>query len=81
MPDIVNLFHLAGQKRYMTFFKRGGWHVQFTEGDLKTPLPETFTFADPYATGKFQQKDLANRFNVPRSSLRKIVRRESWKHL
>lgn len=31
----------------MTFFFRGGWQVQFTEGDLKTPLPRTFTFADP----------------------------------
>jgi hypothetical protein len=31
----------------MTFFFRSGWQVQFTEGDLKTPLPRTFTFADP----------------------------------
>jgi hypothetical protein len=31
---------------YMYFFKRGGWQVQFTEGDLKTPLPRTFRFAD-----------------------------------
>jgi hypothetical protein len=34
-----------------------------------------------YATGKFQQKDLADRFDVSRSSLRKIVRIESWRHL
>jgi tetratricopeptide (TPR) repeat protein len=34
-----------------------------------------------YATGKFQQKDLADRFDVSRSSLRKTERRESWKHL
>jgi hypothetical protein len=32
---------------YMHFFKRGGWEVQFTEADLKTPLPRKFTFADP----------------------------------
>jgi hypothetical protein len=31
----------------MTFFLRKGWQVQFTEGDLKTPLPRTFTFANP----------------------------------
>ncbi len=34
-----------------------------------------------YATGKFQQKNLAERFDVSRSSLRKIVRKESWRHL
>jgi hypothetical protein len=32
---------------YMTFFSRQGWQVQFCEADLKTPLPRTFTFADP----------------------------------
>jgi hypothetical protein len=32
---------------YMTFFCRSGWQVQFCEADLKTPLPRTFTFADP----------------------------------
>jgi hypothetical protein len=31
----------------MTFFYRAGWQVQFTEADLKTPLPRTFTFVDP----------------------------------
>jgi hypothetical protein len=30
---------------YMYFFKRGGWEVQFTEADLKTPLPRKLTFA------------------------------------
>ena len=29
------------------FFKRGGWQVQFTEADLKTPLPRKLTFTDP----------------------------------
>jgi hypothetical protein len=46
---------LAGMSRYerpshrvyMTFFSRQGWQVQFSEADLKTPLPRTFTFADP----------------------------------
>ena len=32
---------------YMYFFKRGAWEVQFTEVDLKTPLPRKLTFADP----------------------------------
>jgi hypothetical protein len=32
---------------FMTFFFRAGWQVQFTEADLKTPLPRTFTFAGP----------------------------------
>jgi hypothetical protein len=32
---------------YCTFFLRSGWQVQFLECDLKTPLPRTFTFADP----------------------------------
>jgi hypothetical protein len=31
----------------MSFMSRDGWYVQFLEGDLKTPLPRTFTFADP----------------------------------
>ena len=30
----------------MSFFSRSGWQVQFLEGDLKTPLPRKFTFAD-----------------------------------
>ena len=36
----------ANHSIYMTFFFRSGWQVQFTEGNLKTPLP-TLTFADP----------------------------------
>jgi hypothetical protein len=26
---------------------RGMWHCQFLEADARTPLPRTFTFADP----------------------------------
>ena len=37
----------ANHSVYMTFISRCGWQVQFTEGDLKTPLPRTFTFTDP----------------------------------
>ena len=32
---------------YCTFFCRNGWQVQFTEADLKTPLPRRLTFASP----------------------------------
>jgi hypothetical protein len=32
---------------YMYFFLRSGWQVQFTEADLKTPLPRKLTFSDP----------------------------------
>jgi hypothetical protein len=32
---------------YMSFISRDGWHVQFLESDLKTPLPRTLKFADP----------------------------------
>lgn len=33
--------------RSICTFKRGGWQVQFTEADLKTPLPRKLTFSDP----------------------------------
>jgi hypothetical protein len=32
---------------YCSFFCRSGWQVQFTEADLKTPLPRRLTFANP----------------------------------
>jgi hypothetical protein len=31
----------------MYFFLRGGWCVQFSEGDHRKPLPRTVTFLDP----------------------------------
>jgi len=37
----------ATKKRvYMHFMFREGWHCQFLEDDMKTPLPRTLTFAD-----------------------------------
>ena len=30
----------------MHFMFRKGWHCQFLEDDMKTPLPRTLTFAD-----------------------------------
>jgi hypothetical protein len=32
---------------YIALFLRRTWQVQFVEEDLMTPLPRTFTFADP----------------------------------
>jgi hypothetical protein len=31
----------------MDFMLNQGWHCQFLEADLKTPLPRKLTFADP----------------------------------
>ena len=31
---------------YMYFMLIGGWHCQFLEADLKTPLPRRFNFSD-----------------------------------
>ncbi len=31
----------------MYFMLHRGWHCQFLEADLKTPLPRKLTFADP----------------------------------
>jgi hypothetical protein len=32
---------------YMSFQCRNGWHCQFLEQDLKTPLPKKLCFASP----------------------------------
>jgi len=32
---------------YMYFMLREGWHCQFLEADLKTPLPKKLTFTHP----------------------------------
>jgi hypothetical protein len=32
---------------YMYFVLRDGWHCQFLEADLKTPLPKKLFFTDP----------------------------------
>src|SRR5271155_1611374 len=43
----MSRYDRPSHRAFMTFFYRAGWQVQFTEADLKTPLPRTFTFADP----------------------------------
>lgn len=40
-------FDRPAHRVYCSFFCRQGWQVQFTESDLKTPLPRRLTFADP----------------------------------
>ena len=39
----------SGSKRrvYLHFMLRTGWHCQFLEADLKTPLPKELTLPDP----------------------------------
>ena len=49
----------------MYFVLRDGWHCQFLEADLKTPLPRTFRFATPEVVKLAERgrglKDLATR--------------------
>ena len=40
----VNRYDRPSHSVYMYFQSRCGWHVQFLEVDLKTPLPRQFTF-------------------------------------
>jgi hypothetical protein len=35
------------KKVYMFFMLRQGWHCQFLEEDLKTPLPRKLSVSDP----------------------------------
>jgi hypothetical protein len=37
----------SGHRVYMSFQCRYGWHCQFLERDLKTPLPGKLHFASP----------------------------------
>jgi hypothetical protein len=43
----MSRYERPSHRVYMYFFERDGWQVQFTEADLKTPLPRKLTFADP----------------------------------
>ncbi len=45
--SIMSRFERPVHRIYCTFFCRAGWQVQFTEADLKTPLPRRLTFASP----------------------------------
>jgi hypothetical protein len=37
---------MAPHRVYMSFMLREGWHCQFLDSDLKTPLPRRYTFSD-----------------------------------
>jgi hypothetical protein len=45
--DRCSVARSAPKRVYLSFFHRAGWHCQFLEEDLRTPLPRTFTFATP----------------------------------
>ena len=50
----------------MSFMLWDGWHCQFLEEDLKTPLPRKFTFATPEKVVELAErgrglKDLASK--------------------
>src|SRR5436305_9455688 len=51
---------------YMSFMLRDGWYCQFLEADVKTPLPQKFTFATPEKSAELAErgralKDLATK--------------------
>ena len=41
----------------MHFMFRKGWHCQFLEDDMKTPLPRTLTFADDQKIWEMTKRD------------------------
>jgi hypothetical protein len=43
----MSRYERPSRRVYMSFFLQSAWQVQFLEADLKTLLPQTFTFADP----------------------------------
>jgi hypothetical protein len=64
--------------------KATGGHPRFLGEDhpnAKLTANQVLQIRELYATGKFHQTDLAARFNVSRESLRKVVSKESWRHL
>lgn len=44
--QLMSRYERPSHRVYCYFFFRQGWQVQFTEADLKTPLPKKLTFAD-----------------------------------
>jgi hypothetical protein len=61
--------------------KATGGHPGFLGEDhpnAKLTTKQVLQIRELYATGKFQQKELAARLNVSRASLRKVARKQSW---
>ena len=58
---------------YMYFFKRGGWQVQFTGADLKTPLPRKLTFTDPEKIRELARRGGAWRDSESRQVLERAI--------
>jgi hypothetical protein len=47
MDPMTNARKPSRHRVYLYFMLREGWHCQFLEPDLKTPLPRKLTFATP----------------------------------
>jgi len=47
MDPMTNARKPSQHRVYLYFMLREGWHCQFLEQDLKTPLPRKLTFATP----------------------------------
>jgi hypothetical protein len=75
--------HLFSRTRRALGAATGGHPALLGEDHPNTRLTseQVLQIRELYATGKFLQKDLAVRFNISRSALRKIVSKESWRHL
>jgi hypothetical protein len=75
--------HLFSRTRSDLGAATGGHPALLGEDHPNTRLTSTqvLQIRELYATGKFLQKDLAVRFDVSRPALRKIVSRQSWRHL
>jgi hypothetical protein len=58
---------------YCTFFLRSGWQVQFTEADLKTPLPRMLTFIDPEKIRELARRGEALRDSESRQMLEAAI--------
>lgn len=58
---------------YMYFFLRQGWHIQFSEPDLKTSLPLRLTFATPDKIVEIHERWGASRLLEDRSALEHAI--------
>lgn len=59
---------------YLYFMLRNGWHCQFLEPDLKTPLPRKLTFATPDKLLEIYERWGESRLLEDRSALEYAIR-------